>query len=120
MQKQYETLSTIVTETWFKQRVFLGFKHAVQQERIEATNNKVKSWKTWCDTSRDKKYFKKKSLLIKKIEGIRTERLIKKVFDALRYANVQRKFEETRDLLNAKEPEKKELEYRKDCLIKNT
>ncbi len=55
-----------------------------------------------------------------KIEGIRTERLIKKVFDALRYANVQRKFEETRDLLNAKEPEKKELEYRKDCLIKNT
>jgi hypothetical protein len=33
---------------------------------------------------------------------------------------MQRKFEETRDILNDKIPEKANLEYRKDCLIKNT
>lgn len=58
--------------------------------------------------------------MISKIEGIRTERLLKKVFDSIRFGNMQRKFEETRDVLNDKIPEKQELEYRKECLIKNT
>jgi hypothetical protein len=45
---------------------------------------------------------------------------MKKVFDSIRFGNMQRKFEETRDILNEKIPEKQELEYRKECLIKNT
>ena len=47
------------------------------------------------------------------------ERLMKKCFDAIRFGNVQHKFEITRDLLEAKIPEREELEYRKACLIKN-
>lgn len=33
---------------------------------------------------------------------------------------MQVKFEQSRNLLNLKLPEKEELEYRRDCLIKNT
>lgn len=38
--KRYETLSDIVTTTWFKQRVFLALKHACQQQKVEETNLK--------------------------------------------------------------------------------
>lgn len=55
-----------------------------------------------------------------KIESIRTERLCKKVFDAIRFSIIQKKFEDTRDLLNEKIPEKQALEYRRECLIKNS
>ena len=113
-------MSDIVTETWFKQRVFLGLKHACQQHRAERSSIKFTAWKNWCETARDKRYFEKKELLVQKIESIRTERLMKKVFDAIHFSVVQQKFEDTRDLLNEKIPEKQELEYRKECLIKNS
>jgi len=45
---------------------------------------------------------------------------VKKVFDSLRYGSVQAKFERTRAILEEKIPEKRELEYRKECLVKNT
>lgn len=48
LNKRYETLSEIVTTTWFKQRVFLGLKHACQQQKVEETNLKFNSWKNWC------------------------------------------------------------------------
>jgi hypothetical protein len=50
---------------------------------------KFKAWKDWCDKSRKNKYFEKKKLLIARTEGIRCERLLKKCFDAIKYANVQ-------------------------------
>ena len=52
------------------------------------------------------------------MEGVRTERLLKACFDAIRFGNTQRKFEETRAVLEAKIPEREELEYKKDCLAK--
>jgi hypothetical protein len=58
--------------------------------------------------------------LVDKIQAIRTERLVKKVFDSLRYGCVQAKFERTRAILEEKIPEKRELEYRKESLVKNT
>lgn len=57
---------------------------------------------------------------MQKIEGIRTERLMKKVFDSIRFSILQQKFEETRAVLNDKIPEKLELEYKMECLRKNT
>lgn len=59
-------------------------------------------------------------LIIDKIQGLRTERALRKAFDAIRYGNMQTKFETTRDQLNERLPERQELEYRKDCIIKNT
>ena len=55
-----------------------------------------------------------------KIHSIRTERLMKKVFDSIRFGNIQAKYEKTRDILNDKIPEKEQLEYRKNSLIHNT
>lgn len=59
-------------------------------------------------------------MLVAKIEGVRTERLVKKVFDSIRFSVVQNKFEQTRSVLNDKIPEKLELEYKMECLKKNT
>lgn len=57
---------------------------------------KFKTWKSWCENSRNEKYFAKKELLVAKIEGTRTEMLLKRCFDAIRYSNVNDKFEATR------------------------
>lgn len=56
--------------------------------------------------------------MVQKIEGTRTEMLIKRVFDAIRYSNVNDKFEATRQELEDKIPIRQELERQKDELIK--
>ena len=77
MQKKQDLMTHIVTETTFKQRVFLAFKHAVQQERQEMADRKYQAWKNWCEQSRKDKFFAKKETLVANIEGVRTERLLK-------------------------------------------
>ena len=113
-------LSKIVTETTFKQRVFLAFKHAVQQERQEMADRKFLAWKNWCEQSRKDKFFARKEALVANIEGVRTERLLKQCFDAMRFSNTNDKFETTRAVLEAKIPEREELEYKRECLAKQT
>ena len=49
MQKKYDVMSQIVTETTFKQRVFLAFRHAIQQDRQEMADRKYQAWKNWCE-----------------------------------------------------------------------
>ena len=56
--------------------------------------------------------------MVDKIEGTRTEMLLKRVFDAIRYSNVNDKFEATRQELEEKIPIRQELERQKDELIK--
>jgi hypothetical protein len=56
--------------------------------------------------------------MVDKIHGIKTERLIKRIFDAIRFHNVQMKFETARDELEVKIPEREDLEMRKEKLIK--
>jgi len=103
-----------------KQRVFLGLKHGAQLQSSEKCRDKFSAWKTWCETARKEKYFGKKEVIVDKTYGLRQERLLKKTFDALRFSITQMRFEKTRNQLNAKLPERLELEFRKDCLIKNT
>jgi len=96
LEERYDKMSDLVTTMWFKQKVFLGMKLAVMNSQAENEIVKFKAWKSWCENSRNDKYFKKKELLVEKIEGSRTEMLIKRVFDAIRYSNVNDKFESTR------------------------
>jgi hypothetical protein len=49
---------------------------------------------------------------------LRAEMLLKRVFDAVRYSNVNDKFEATRQELEDKIPLRQELERQKDELIK--
>ena len=56
--------------------------------------------------------------MVDKIDGTRTEMLLKRVFDAIRYSNVNDKFEATRQELEEKIPIRQELERQKDELIK--
>ena len=79
-------------------------KLAVLNAQSEHEIVKFKAWKSWCETSRKNKYFLKKELLVEKIEGTRTEMLLKKVYDAIRYSNVNDKFEATRQELEDKIP----------------
>ena len=81
-------------------------------------DRKFQAWKNWCEQSRKDKFFQRKEALVGNMEGVRTERLLKACFDAIRFGNTQRKFEETRAVLEAKIPEREELEYKKDCLAK--
>jgi hypothetical protein len=56
--------------------------------------------------------------MVQKIEGTRTEMLLKRVFDAIRYSNVNDKFEATRQELEDKIPIRQELERQKEELTK--
>ena len=81
---------------WFKQKIFLALKLEAMNQQAEAEIVKFKAWKSWCENARKEKYFRKKEILIEKIEGTRTEMLMKKVFDSIRYSNINDKFESTR------------------------
>jgi len=118
LEDRYEHMSELVTNMWFKQKVFLAMKLAVMNAQADHEIVKFKAWKSWCETSRNDKYFLKKELMVQKIEGTRTEMLLKRVFDAIRYSNVNDKFEATRQELEDKIPVRQELERQKDELIK--
>ena len=48
---------------------------------------KFTAWKNWCEAQRKKKFFEKKEIMVASIEGMRTERLLKQVFDAIKFFN---------------------------------
>ena len=104
LEERYDKMSDLVTTLWFKQRVFLGLKQACLDSKIENSLNKFKAWKDWCEKSRKNKYFAKKKLLVARTEGIRTERLLKKCFDAIKFANLQYHYEETKERLEKEIP----------------
>lgn len=110
LEERYEKMNHLITQMWFKQKVFLAFKLAVMNAQADNEIVKFKAWKSWCEKSRNDKYFAKKELLVAKIEGTRTEMLLKRVFDAIRYSNINDKFESTRQELEDKIPIRQELE----------
>lgn len=111
-------MGQIITTMWFKQKVFLSLKLAVMNQQAEREVTKFQTWKAWCEQARKDKYHEKKALMVDKIDGTRTEMLLKRVFDAIRYSNVNDKFEATRQELEEKIPIRQELERQKDELIK--
>ena len=118
LEERYDHMSHLITQMWFKQKVFLALKLAVMNSQAEGEIVKFKAWKSWCEKSRNDKYFAKKELMVEKIEGTRTEMLLKRVFDAIRYSNINDKFEATRQELEDKIPVRQELERQKDELLK--
>lgn len=104
LEERYEHMNDLVTTMWFKQKVFLSLKLVCMQSQAEKEIVHFKAWKSWCEASRNDKYFLKKELMVQKIEGTRTEMLLKRVFDAIRYSNVNDKFEATRQELEDKIP----------------
>ena len=83
-------------------------------------DRKFEAWKNWCEQSRKDKFFAKKSTLIDNLWGVRTERLLKQCFDAIRFSNTNMKFETMRMELEAKIPEREDLEFKRECLEKQT
>lgn len=51
---------------------------------------------------------------------MRTERLLKQCFDAIKFGNTNMKFETMRMELEAKIPEREDLEFKRECLEKQT
>ena len=88
IEERYEHMSELVTNLWFKQRVFLGLRQACLETKTESSMLKFKAWRNWCETARKNKYFARKKLLVSRIQGIRGERLVKQCFDAIRFGNV--------------------------------
>ena len=115
---RYETLSTLVTELSFKQRVFLALRHACQGQRSEHITEKFHQWKQRCLAARARKYYVHKKLMIERLQGVRTERLMKRCWDAIRYCNVLERYEATRQRLGEEIPVREELERKRDTLIK--
>lgn len=58
--------------------------------------------------------------MVEKINGLKTERLLKRVFDAIKFFNIQHKFESTRGELEQRIPEREELELKKEKLLKTS
>jgi hypothetical protein len=56
--------------------------------------------------------------MIDRIQGVRTERLIKSCFDAIRFCNVLEKYEATKGRLGEEIPIREELERKRDTMIK--
>lgn len=77
LEERYENMSDLMTNLWFKQRVFLGLKQACLESKTENCIMKFKAWKDWCENTRKKKYFERKELLVERLAGTRDERLIK-------------------------------------------
>ena len=77
MEERYDTMSELVTNLWFKQRVFLGLRQAALESKTETSMLKFKAWKNWCEQAREKKYFQRKKVLVNRIQGVREDRLIK-------------------------------------------
>ena len=88
MEERYDKMSELVTNLWFKQRVFLGLKQACLESKTENALNKFRAWKDWCEKSRKNKFFEKKSILVERLHGTRTERLLKQCFDAIKFSNI--------------------------------
>ena len=57
LQDKYQTMSDMMTNLWFKQRVFLALRQACLESKTENCMMKFKAWKDWCVTTRKKKYF---------------------------------------------------------------
>jgi len=97
-------MGDLLTKMWFKQKVFLAMRLAVMNQQSESELVKFKTWKTWCEEKRKNKFIEKKTILVEKIEGTRTEMLLKRCFDALRYSIINEKFLATRRELEDKIP----------------
>lgn len=76
LEQRYDKMCDNMTDLWFKQRIFLALKYATLESRTENQISKFKAWRNWCEESRKKKYFKKKDVLVGKIEAIRNEKLL--------------------------------------------
>ena len=111
-------MSGAVTELWFKQRVFLGLKQACLESKSESSMMKFRAWKEWCEKARRQKYFNRKEQLVERLAGVRTERLLKRCYDAIRYANVLHRYEETKEQLEREIPVREELQRKKESLQK--
>ena len=118
LEERYDKMSDLITDMWFKQKVFLAMKLAVMNSQADAEIVKFKGWKSWCENSRNAKYFQKKELLVQKIEGTRTRMLMKRCFDFIRFNKVNEKFEMTRMELEDKIKTRQELEREKADLAK--
>ena len=81
-------MTQLVTDLWFKQRVFLSLRQAALESKTESSIVKFKAWKSWCETARKKKYLERKQALVERICDTREERLLQKVFDAIKYNNI--------------------------------
>ena len=104
----------------FKQKCFLALKHACMQQKAENCQLKFVAWKNWCETARKNKFFQKKELMVEKLYGMKVERSLKQVFDAIRFHNIQEKFETARSELEKRIPEREELENKKERMIKTS
>lgn len=60
MDEKYDKMSGLVTDLWFKQRVFLSLRQACMEQRIENHVGKFKHWKSECERKRKEKYLDKK------------------------------------------------------------
>lgn len=78
----------------------MALRHAALESKTENSVLKFKAWKSWCEKARKTKYFEKKKILIERLEGTRDERLLRKCFDAVKFHNINRKYEETKQELD--------------------
>jgi len=73
LEDRCENMTNLVTQLWFKQKVFLSLKLATMERQGEREVEKFKAWKSWCEQARKDKYHDKKELMVEKIFGTRTE-----------------------------------------------
>jgi hypothetical protein len=57
LEDRYEKMSELVTNLWFKQRVFLALRQAALESKTDNSVMKFKAWKSWCEKARKNKYF---------------------------------------------------------------
>lgn len=88
MEDKYGKMSSLVTDLWFKQKVFLGLKQACMEQKIENQSDIFTKWKSNCEQKRKDKYLERKTAMVERICDTRDERLLQKCFDAIRFNNV--------------------------------
>ena len=47
-----EKMNELVTNMWFKQKVFLSMKLAIMEQQAQKEIDKFDQWKRWCENNR--------------------------------------------------------------------
>jgi hypothetical protein len=108
--ERYEMLHKMFTETRFKQKVFLALKEGIEVEKDEKFDGKFGAWRNWCDMIKYQKFFKRAKYLTNKMSGERNTRLVKQVFDAIKYNKVNERLEKAAGELAVEKPLRQNLE----------
>jgi hypothetical protein len=107
---KFESLAMELTQVSFLRAVFNAFKDGIRQSKIERYIVKYRCWKKWKIAQKKMEITKRSYIISLKLENLRNEQLMKKVFDELKVNTAAQKFVKKDNELKIEKPLRQQLE----------